>query len=214
MIAVIGGTGKLGRGLVSRLAVAGYDVIIGSRTPEKAERVAGELTEKTEKKIKGDGNLEAVQGSEIVFLSIPASAIEKIIKGIFSGLESGNLVVSVVVPITREKDKFTVQESDVSAAEKISSEVPDGVSVTSAFQVVPANNLQKLEKPLDSDVPICGDDPEAKEKVAKIIEDISGARPIDAGPLSNSSLVETTAAFLVDLTRIHGNETSIRFKGI
>lgn len=214
MIAVIGGTGKLGQGLVSRLAVAGHDVVIGSRSPQKADRIAEELSNRTGEVIRGAGNLEATRIANIVFLSIPAGAIEKIVGDISSGLEPNDLVVSVVVPIEREKEGFTVEVTNVSAAERISAEVPNGVSTVSAFQVVPAKNLQKFEESLDSDVPVCADDADAKEKIAEIVEDIPEARPVDAGPLSNSSLVESTAALLIELSRIHGEGPSVRFKGI
>ena len=42
-LAIIGGTGALGSGLARRWAKAGYAVVIGSRTPEKAAATAGEL---------------------------------------------------------------------------------------------------------------------------------------------------------------------------
>lgn len=80
--------------------------------------------------------------------------------------------------------------------------------------MVPASRLQTFEEPLDSDIPICGDDSEAKRKVMDIIEKFPDARPIDAGALANSELVESAAAFLVELSRIHGEEISVRFKGI
>lgn len=119
MIAVIGGTGKLGRGLVSRLAKAGEEAIIGSRTPEKAERISEELSEKTGEEIRGSGNLEATRKSDVIFLSIPASAIENIVQQIKPGLDQGNILVSVVVPISREGERFTIQELNAnSAAEK------------------------------------------------------------------------------------------------
>ena len=44
-IAVLGGTGNLGLGLARRWALAGQDVIIGSRTADKAEAAARELQE-------------------------------------------------------------------------------------------------------------------------------------------------------------------------
>src|SRR3972149_4326601 len=42
-LGLIGGTGKEGKGLAYRWARAGYNVIIGSRTKEKAEAAAQEL---------------------------------------------------------------------------------------------------------------------------------------------------------------------------
>ena len=38
-LAILGGTGDLGTGLARRWAQAGYEVIIGSRTIDKAERI-------------------------------------------------------------------------------------------------------------------------------------------------------------------------------
>ncbi|MBL4888429.1 MAG: NAD(P)-binding domain-containing protein, partial [Candidatus Lindowbacteria bacterium] len=43
IIAVLGASGDLGGGLALRWAVAGFEVIIGSRTQEKAEAAAAEL---------------------------------------------------------------------------------------------------------------------------------------------------------------------------
>ena len=71
MIAVIGGTGKLGKGLVKRLALANYEVSIGSRSTEKAKKIADEINEKIDKKIKGYNNLKASQKAETIILSIP-----------------------------------------------------------------------------------------------------------------------------------------------
>ncbi len=46
-LAIIGGTGALGSGLARRWAAAGYDVIIGSRTADKAEAVARTIASAT-----------------------------------------------------------------------------------------------------------------------------------------------------------------------
>ena len=44
-IAVLGGTGKEGKGLAYRWAKAGYRVLIGSRTLGKAEAAAAEISQ-------------------------------------------------------------------------------------------------------------------------------------------------------------------------
>ena len=43
VLAILGGTGDLGTGLARRWAQVGYQVIIGSRTQEKAEMAAANL---------------------------------------------------------------------------------------------------------------------------------------------------------------------------
>ena len=49
-IAILGGSGDLGGGLAYRWAQAGYPIVIGSRTTEKGEQAATDLTAKLEAK--------------------------------------------------------------------------------------------------------------------------------------------------------------------
>ena len=61
-IAIIGGTGREGAGLGIRWALAGHDIIIGSRDPERAKAKAAELRERTGKiPIVGETNREAAK---------------------------------------------------------------------------------------------------------------------------------------------------------
>ena len=215
MISVIGGTGSFGRGLAGRLALAGRNVIIGSRETQKAENTASSLTEKIGVKIKGSINLEAAQKSQMVFLCIPYTAIDKIIKDVLPGLEDGDIVVSTVVPIKKEGERFVFKDLDGrSAAETMANKLPDKVNIVSGFQVVPAKNLQNFDEPIISDIPVCSDSKNAKRRILQLIREDLGGKPIDAGALPNSSLIESTAAFLVELTRLHKSATSVQFKGI
>ncbi|MFZ1772151.1 MAG: NAD(P)-binding domain-containing protein, partial [Caldilinea sp.] len=74
VIAVIGGTGAEGSGLVVRWAAAGYPVIIGSRSADKAQTVATELAALLPAgsgEIRGESNADAAAAAEIVVLSVP-----------------------------------------------------------------------------------------------------------------------------------------------
>ena len=42
-VAILGGTGKFGRALATRLAAAGDDVVIGSRDAERAREIAEQV---------------------------------------------------------------------------------------------------------------------------------------------------------------------------
>lgn len=215
MIAVIGGTGDLGRGLVCRLALTEEPIVIGSRDPEKADRVASEMSNMVDREVKGAGNLEATRSSDTIFLTVPSHSVEDILGQIMPGLNPGDVVVSTIVPISRQDGRFVCElPGGRSIAEITSDEVPEGVKVVSGFQFVPASGMQNFGKPIDLDIAICGDDEDAKEKIFRTIEEIPGARAIDAGPLIQSELLEVTATLLVELTRIYGNEVGIRFKGI
>jgi hypothetical protein len=64
VIAVIGGTGAEGSGLVVRWAAAGYPVIIGSRSADKAQTVATELAALLPAgsgEIRGESNADAAR---------------------------------------------------------------------------------------------------------------------------------------------------------
>ena len=75
-IAILGGTGREGKGLAYRWAKAGYRVLIGSRTSERAVTAASELMELLEgsSSLVGTSNREAAELSDIVVLSVPYAA--------------------------------------------------------------------------------------------------------------------------------------------
>src|SRR5690606_28816315 len=76
-IAVIGGTGAEGSGLAFRWAAAGYAIILGSRSAEKAAQSAAELAAKLPAdagSIHGAANADAAAAAEIIVLSVPYDA--------------------------------------------------------------------------------------------------------------------------------------------
>ena len=84
-----------------------------------------------------------------------------------------------------------------------------------AFHHLPAKELGHLGAPIDSDVLICGDDPEAVREVSDIVGRIPGCRPLDAGELSNATAIEAFTAVLLQLnvryrTRVAPKLTGIR----
>lgn len=216
MIAVIGGTGKFGQGLVARLTMAGEKVIIGSRTPKKAERVASELSKEVEEEIKGVGNEEATRQAELIILSIPYKAIERILNQIKPALNPSKILVSNIIPFSFKEGRAVFSRPELgSAAEEVASKILEGVPVVSGFQTVSANNMRNLEEPLNSDILLCGDDEEAKKQVMELVEKLPGTRAIDAGPLANSTLTESVGALLIDLTRRHDVKgIGLRFEGV
>ena len=71
MIGFLGGTGPEGRGLALRLALAGEDVIIGSRAAAAAEEVAGLAPGAV---VEGALNEETAARADVVFIAVPYSA--------------------------------------------------------------------------------------------------------------------------------------------
>src|SRR5688572_32442627 len=99
-IAVLGGTGKEGKGLAYRWARAGYRVLIGSRLSEKAVKTASEIMELLEgsSSVVGTTNQEAAEQADIAVLTVPYSAHRETLESVREQLK-GKLLVDVTVPL-------------------------------------------------------------------------------------------------------------------
>src|SRR5262249_58361763 len=99
-IAIVGGTGKEGSGLALRWALAGHEVLIGSRDAERARGKAAELVAKAPgARAHGLGNRDAVATGELAVLAVPASGLAATLGEIRDACR-GKIVVSTVVPLT------------------------------------------------------------------------------------------------------------------
>ena len=211
-IALLGGTGNLGKGLAMRFALLGHDILIGSRREEKAKSKADDYRREVGRggiKIKGMLNEDAAKKCEIAFLTIPwEHAIET--ARMLRHVLRCKIVVSPLVPMKRIGDVF-VYASNTSAAEMVASTLQESV-VISALHTIPATRFANLKERFDWDVPVCGDDEEAKKLVMNLISQIDGLRALDAGPLSNSRLVESITPLILNL--VHKNripEAGVKF---
>ena len=213
-IAILGGTGAEGSGLAFRWANAGHEVILGSRTAEKAERVAGELTEKLPNgTIVGFDNLAAAQAGELVVLSVPYSAQEKTLNGLSEAL-AGKIVLTVVVPLKKPVARAYRLPSGLSAAEEAQQQLGDDTRVVAAFQNISAHHLMDLSHDIECDVLVCGDKKVDKEPVMQLVAD-AGMRAVNAGALQNASVVEGLTSLLIGINIRHKIKNSgIRITGI
>jgi len=193
-LAILGGTGKQGRGLASRWAKAGYHVIIGSRTPKKARQAAEELNQLLERQlIEGMGNEEAAAACDIAVLSVPYSFQAETLRSVKPQL-AGKVVVAVTNPIDRA-DRYTVHMPPAgSAAQEAQELLGEATKVLTAFQNVSHEYLQR-DGPVPCDVLVCGDDPAAKEQVLQLVA-AAGLVGWDAGPLRNAVVVEGLSPIL------------------
>ena len=198
-IALLGGTGNLGKGLALRLAKLGYEIIIGSRKLEKAKSKASEyLNEVGDAKIYGLENVYAAEKCDIAIFTIPWQHAFSTAETLRDILED-KIVVSPLVPMKRVNGVFIyVRPKEGSAAEKLASILTKS-RVVAAYHSIPANRFAKVDERFEWDVPICGDDEEAKKTVIEITNKIEGLRALDAGPLSNSYLVESLTPLILNL---------------
>lgn len=195
-IAIIGGTGPEGTGLGFRWAVAGHEVIIGSRRAEKGLEVAAELlAERPDLPLSGTDNLAAVQQGEVAVLAVPYEAQAATLEGLREAL-TGKLLITVVAPTGEKKARVRRLESGLSAAEEAQEQLGDRTRVVAAFQNIGAHNLKDLTYELDCDVLVCGEKAVDKTIAIDLAAD-AGLRGINAGSLQNASVVEGLTALLI-----------------
>jgi len=197
-IAVIGGTGDMGFGLTVRLAKT-HSVVIGSRDLSRAETAAEKATRVAGARVRGATNEGAARSCEAAILAVPDMPPAGLLSGLASPLR-GKLVVSPIVPLKFEDGIATVSLSGESAAERVANALPSS-RVASAFQNVPAPVLSQMRRQLDYDVLVTADSREVFEEAAKIVSSVSKLRPLYAGPLRVSRLVEAITPVLLNASR-------------
>jgi len=213
-VAVIGGTGKEGTGLAMRWALNGYRVIIGSRDAERAQSHAAELNARLGADVLvGMANPDATTEANVVVLTVPYSAHTGTLESIKAQLD-GKILLDITVPLQPPKVRTVHLPEAGSAAQEAKAIVGDTVRVVSAFQNVTHEKLQDLDRTIECDVLMTGDDAEAKNEVAKLIE-AAGMRAVDAGSLANAVAAEALTAVLLYINKKYGVKgAGIRITGI
>jgi NADPH-dependent F420 reductase len=227
-VAVIGGTGDLGFGLALRWAMAGLDVVIGSRELDRARDAAARLErrvlEENERKslsvpprVRGLENPAAAEAGDVVLVAVPFSGVVPIYKSIAEHLRSDATIVDATVPVEaslggKATHVFGVWEG--SAAQLGQAFLPKGTKMCAAFHTLASGAVGDLGRPLDGDVLVCGGK-EAKGAVRRLIEIVDGLRYVDAGPLENARIVEPITALLIGINRRYGTDRAgIRITGL
>jgi len=216
-ITLVGGTGNQGPGLALRWAIAGHQILIGSRVFEKAQATAARLTETlASHNIKANYeygvNADVVGKAEVVVLTIPYEAVRDTLKVIKDYIKPKTIVVSPVVPMaTTEEGLVPTLVPEGSAAELVAKELPDAI-VVGALQNVSAEALDAIPDPLEGDVVVCGEDKEAKNIVMQLVSDIPNLKPTDGGKLKNCRMIEPLTVLLVILgKKLKNPKLSVKF---
>ncbi|HXY83651.1 MAG TPA: NADPH-dependent F420 reductase [Candidatus Saccharimonadales bacterium] len=219
-IAVIGGTGDQGFGLVLRFARADEAVIIGSRSKSKAEDAAKKALELLGKEasVTGDENAKAAEAADIIIMSVPFAAHVDMIKSIQDRIRPDAIFIDVVVPLSTAvggKPTTALGVWEGSAAQQAAKLLPPSTKLASAFHNVVAESLQDLNREVDCDVIVCSDSHETRKSVMDLVNEIPGIRAIDGGRLENSRVVEQLTALLIGINiRYRVKYSGIRITGI
>src|SRR5579859_734916 len=217
-IAIIGGTGPAGMGLALRWARAGETVIIGSRDAQRAEQAANAIQRRIGKLVPVSGieNKAACAAADILMLTVPFEGQAALLKQLKPSMTAGSILIDATVPLAAGvggRASRTLGVWQGSAAQQAAELVPDEVSVVAAFHNVSAELLGG-DNPLDCDVIVCSDDPDAAQLTRELAAKIPGIRPIDGGKLENARIVEQITALLIGLNMRHKGHGGIRITGL
>lgn len=207
-VAIVGGTGDEGFGLTLRLAAAGHAVTIGSRDAAKAEAAVATAKELlgASAPVAGATNVDAVAAAPVVILTVPFAVQADTCRSIASALRADAIVCDASSPLATAvggRPWQVVRPWHGSAAEQAQALLGDRVRVVAAFQTIAASALRALDRPVDSDVLVCGDDADAKATIGSLVEGIPGMRWVDCGALSQARIAETLTALLISVNRAY-----------
>ena len=214
VLAILGGTGKEGAGLAMRWALAGYEVIIGSRSEDKAKTRAAEMNEELGGDwLRGLSNAAAAEAADWIVLSVPYGAHRATLESVAEWCR-GKVVIDLTVPLRPPEIAAVNLPAGGAAALEAQAILGADVLVAAAFQNVSAVKLRQLDRAVDCDVLVCADAIEAKQAAMRLAE-AAGMRGLDAGPLKNAVAVESLTPLLLHINRTYGTAgAGIRITGL
>lgn len=198
IIGVIGGTGKLGSALAQRWARAGHTVMIGSRTPEKAQATAKSISEAKNVDIRGSDNVSVAQEADIIVLAIPFASQETIVSEIADAAQD-KIVVDTTVPLVPPKVMRVQLPAEGCAAKRTQQLLGPDARVVAAFHNVAAHKLAE-DSDMSWDVLVFSDDKAARLDVVALAND-AGMRGLQGGALGNSAAAEAMTSILIFINK-------------
>jgi NADPH-dependent F420 reductase len=203
-VAVIGGTGPFGKALAVRLREAGHEVVLGSRSAERARDAADELGGMT-----GDSNDHAVRSVEVAVLAVNADAVLDTARELAPYLDE-TPVLCVASELRFSSEGVYPGPDELSLAERVAG-ILSG-PVTAGLHSLAAANLAKA--PPDQDALVCGDDDAAKERSLELSDSVVAGRAVDAGPLASARALEGLTAVIVNVNRRYKAHAGLRVTGL
>ena len=201
------GTGRMGVRLARLFARAGNKVVLGSRNPERAVRIAKQLGEP----LIEAGSYESAASQPV---TLPAIFVRD---GLFDILEpyrsllEGKLLIDISNPFNADYSDF-ILPWNTSSAEQLQFRFPRSI-IVGAFKNVfwEVFDAPKFGGETVSDVFVVGDDEPSKRRFMAMCEG-SPFRYIDAGRLSNARAVERMTLLIGELGNRYGFFPRMNYK--
>lgn len=209
-IGIVGGTGDQGRGLARRFALAGHNVIVGSRDVARATDVASALPAT----VSGASNNDCVQQSDVVIVAVPWDGHAKTLQDLADSLR-GKIVVDCVNPLGFDKQgAFALDVVEGSAAQQAATLLPESTVVAAFHHISAVTLLDESIDSIETDVMVLGDNRSATDLIQSLVDRIPGMRGVYAGRLRNARQVEALTANLISVNRRYKAHAGIRITDI
>ena len=204
-IGILGGTGALGSALTKKWAIKGYEILIGSRDPLKAQTIATQANEELNTgNIQGLGLKAAARESDIAVLTVPYSNHAHTLNLVKEDLE-GKILIDTTVPLQKIVTKVQLPTIGSSAmeAQKI---LGNEVEVVSALQNI-GSHLVSSEDTIKAEVLVTGNNKGSVETVMSLVSCL-GLKCWHAGDLENSAAAEALTSVLIVINKNHKLKSS------
>jgi NADPH-dependent F420 reductase len=212
VLAFLGGTGDQGRGLARRFSLAGHEVVLGSRSLDRAEAAAASLLEivPATAAVRGLTNADAAAAGDVAVVAVPYEGHATLLADLAAPL-AGKIVVDCVNPLGFDKHgAFALDVPEGSAAEQAAALLSDSKVVAAFHHVSAVLLLDPAVGSVDTDVLVLGDDRDATDLVQELVGQIAGMRGIYAGRLRNARQVEGLTANLISVNRRYKAHAGLR----
>jgi NADPH-dependent F420 reductase len=209
-IAILGGTGDQGKGLARRFALAGHEVLIGSRSAQRAQEAADSIGEGA----RGAENSVVAAEADIVIVAVPYEGHKALLESLRTEL-TGKIVVDCVNPLGFDKQgAYALAVEEGSAAQQAAAVLTES-TVVAAFHHVSAVVLMDpgVDK-VDLDVLVLGDDRAATDTVQALAGLIPGVRGVYGGRLRNAHQIEALTANIISVNRRYKAHAGLRITDI
>jgi NADPH-dependent F420 reductase len=198
-----------------QFAASGHEVVVGSRSRERAEETVGELkahwTGRELVLVPGE-NADAA-AADLVVVATPWDGVLGTVAPLAEAL-SGKIVVSMANALTRfGKEMVPLLPPTGSVTVAVARALP-GSRVVGAFHHLPAGPWSDLGHPLEADVMVCSDDKEAAREVVALIDGLPGLRGVETGGLGSALAIEALTPALLEINRRYRTHAAIRVTGL
>ncbi len=151
--------------------------------------------------------------ADVVVIATPWDAAASTAASVSKQLD-GKVVISMANALAKVGHEFQpLVPPRGSVAASVQAAVPRS-RIAAAFHHVPAKELGDLDRPIESDVLICSDHPDASASAADLVAKIPNMRPLDCGELSLATPIESFTAVLLQLNVRYKTRVALKFTSI